>query len=377
MANQPLLRGLLPSERHRQLILAAVFSGDRAAEAWRKWRADIDLDVLDLASTFLLPQLYVNLKRQGIDDPELPRLAGVYRYSWVQNQRILCGVLEVMQRLAAAGLPAYVMKGMALSAAYYGDFGARRMLDADLVVHSAQAEQVAETLDAGGWRSKNGLAIAPSARLVHAVSIVHPQWGEIDLHWSPYQFACPRALEEQMLERVRSCSAQGQSLAVPDDCDALLLSCFHSYRGDPQAVCRWVADAVLILQRANIDWQELIDRSLAFGLFSWTKEALGYLWREFPVPKLDEYIARANSISAPLDDQAHWMRVLETRLRQHERGYFARHRCRYRELCHWRGVRGGVLNFARYLHAYHRWRYRSGTVDLPWRMVQENLRRAA
>ena len=57
-------------------------SDERALEAWRQVRSQIDIDKLDGATLALLPALRKNLLSLGIDDELLGLFKGVHRYSW-------------------------------------------------------------------------------------------------------------------------------------------------------------------------------------------------------------------------------------------------------------------------------------------------------
>ena len=75
------------SAEHKHLLRATLCTGAAAQDAWQLWSTTVDFENdLDLASYRLLPMLYYNLQASQIDVQLLPRLRGVYKRTWVENQ---------------------------------------------------------------------------------------------------------------------------------------------------------------------------------------------------------------------------------------------------------------------------------------------------
>ena len=133
------------------LIRAALFDGEDALAAWREWRAVADLDDLDAASDRLLPLLYRNLVRFGVDDPWLGRLRGIYRFHWVRNQVLKQSGASALVTLAEAGIDTVVLKGAALGELHYRGVGLRPMNDVDILVPRARALDAMNALQEAGY----------------------------------------------------------------------------------------------------------------------------------------------------------------------------------------------------------------------------------
>ena len=123
-----------PSSTQRLLLQAALEDGDAALSAWHSWQALESIETTDPGSVFVLPQLYLNLRRLSSTDPALTKLRGVYRHNWVKNRLALEGARAATQALTEAGISPLVLKGISLLKQVYGDLGARMMIDTDIAV---------------------------------------------------------------------------------------------------------------------------------------------------------------------------------------------------------------------------------------------------
>jgi len=87
------------------LLRAACLRGPDALAAFATWRAATDLDRLPHRQMELLPLAARNLEGQGIDDPGLTRMMGIYRRSWYANQLALHALRGVLDVFAEASVP--------------------------------------------------------------------------------------------------------------------------------------------------------------------------------------------------------------------------------------------------------------------------------
>ncbi len=104
-----------PTSVQEQLLDACLLSGKDALDAWHQWQAKVDLQRLDAGSYRLLPLLWRNLSRLGVDDPSMAVFKGVYRRTWYHNQMILAQAEELVATLCAAGIPTLALKGLPLT----------------------------------------------------------------------------------------------------------------------------------------------------------------------------------------------------------------------------------------------------------------------
>jgi hypothetical protein len=107
-------------------LRAALRPGDEGVAAWATLRDVLDLDdIWDPDIHRLLPLVYVNLRDAGVDDPDLPRLKGLYRRTWYLNQLKLAEARPWLELLQGEGIDTLLLKGVPLGLEYYGDLGQR------------------------------------------------------------------------------------------------------------------------------------------------------------------------------------------------------------------------------------------------------------
>ncbi len=110
--------------------------GPSSAAAWSQWKqGGGDIDTLDHRSFRLLALVAKNLAEQGVPDPDLGRLRGVRRRSWVEHINLMRRVAPYAGALVAGGLEILFLKGVVLAPVYYGDLGLRMLSDVDVLVH--------------------------------------------------------------------------------------------------------------------------------------------------------------------------------------------------------------------------------------------------
>ena len=141
-----------PTSAQRLLLRAVVLRGAEALAAWQRWTQAVDLDGLDAGSIRLLPQLYRSLEREGVRDPLMSRLKGVYRHTWYGNQLRLRDAAVVLGELSRRGIEPMLLKGAALTLLHYRDSGLRPMEDVAVLVRTQQ------------WRA--GQSVYPALRLL-------------------------------------------------------------------------------------------------------------------------------------------------------------------------------------------------------------------
>jgi len=296
----------------RLLLRATVFDGEQALGAWREWRSRHDLDA---AASFILPALYLNLSRLVPEDPDLPRLHAAYQFTWRRTERALRSTGVVLRLLQRAGITATLLKGVPLVLFHYRNGGARRMLDVDMLIRPSEVPAATAALAAGGWAPRIHLPPEHLRPFAPGCAYTHPQWTELDLHWRPFAIDCPADIEERFHARTLPRVVLGVPVRVPDATDLLFFTCFHSRKRDTQAACRWVVDALTLVQRADppIDWDALLERAREAGLLLPLRDTLTYLRREFEAAVPEDVLRRAAGAPVSVLDFTRYERLSKPR----------------------------------------------------------------
>ena len=247
--NEPGLRGSFwPSERQKLLLQTACGDG----EAWRRLRPQLELDRLELGSFPVLPLVHRQLEQLGIDDPYMPRLAGIRRRTWAMNQLELDRVMPALRNFEEP----VVVGGWEFPAHYYGgDFGLRQVAGLEILVRPGFA---APPADVGGVR--------------------HQRFAR--------DFSTPeREIEPETIE-ITLGETKARGLAPTDE---LLRVCLGGARAHEPPNIVWLADALAVLD-SPIDWDRLVRNGLRLRAMLRLRDALVYLRRELDAAVPDEAI---------------------------------------------------------------------------------------
>ena len=297
------LGGCLPTREQELLLRAALLPGGDCSEAFSEWKTLANLDHVDPGSYRLFPLLYKNLVANGIDDPYMNIFKWVYDVTLENNGRRFAALSRLLVKLDEHGMEAALLKGTALAVEYYGDYGLRPMLDADLLVPTRRAREAVEILTGLGWSSSitplkgfsdmdalSRLGWEPEMRKLseysdeyftvrHGQDLVNQDEFTIDLHWHVLHGYNPPDADAPFWEAARRVTVEGAPALVLDPADQLLQVCAHGMRWDPTPPVRWVADAAVILRKEGegLDWGRLVAAARRHGVVLPVREALRYL----------------------------------------------------------------------------------------------------
>jgi hypothetical protein len=325
-----------PSIAQRLLLQASLLQKEPALKAWREWQSMTDVDAIDVGSFRLLPLLYQQLLRFGVDEPAMQKYKGIYRFTWSKNQRLLFHLTPLLRDLNEAGISCTILKGGALIPLYYQDLGLRPMQDFDLLIPRARALQAIQMLLMKGWLPqdwKPGFAAKLEEireiffSIKHAHGFVLNGQVELDLHWNLFAEHCKEGIDDPILEASHPLEMQGVPVRTLDPTDQLFHICIHGASPNLIPPLRWVADAIFILRISKeIDAERLAFLARHFGYFAPLKEALDYLQRYFesPVPsRIIEHLEKEEKvIAAPsLANPAFKMPSFKDRILAHWKGH--------------------------------------------------------
>jgi hypothetical protein len=261
----------MPADHHfltgqQELQLrAALLPGEAGMDAAREWLAQGDIGRVNEGSRRLLPLLYHNLKASQAVDPllasKLPQLRRIHLEYWSENQKLFHRTARILRWIEEQGVPAIVLKGVAVAALHYQDIALRPMADFDVLVPSEMAPQLVRRLRDSGWEPcwnpVESIETAYFFRYRNALNMIHPELGEVDLHWHVLSDMAGPDADAVFWQRavpLRIKDVETKALCATHN---LLHACVHGAKANVVTPLRWVADAMTILRSAAIDWAHL------------------------------------------------------------------------------------------------------------------------
>ncbi len=297
--------GCWPTPEQELLLTACLSPGDKAADAFIKWKSSADIDTIDPGSYRLFPLLYVNLKSFGIDDPLMNIFRWVYEKTLSNNNILYERLSGLLSEFSGCGMPVILVKGSALALLYYGDPGLRPMMDADMLVPTSRVREAIDIITGLGWRSSltplkgfsdkkllSKLGWTPEERglqeytdeyfsVRHGQDFTNPAQFTIDLHWHLLHGYNRPDSDASFWEGARGISVDGVEALALDPADQLLQVCSHGVAWNTVPPIRWVADAAAIVRREGegLDWERLVNAAVRHGKVLPVREALTYMKR--------------------------------------------------------------------------------------------------
>ena len=336
-----------PTSAQRLLLRAVVLRGAEALAAWQRWTQAVDLDRLDAGSIRLLPQLYRSLEREGVRDPLMSKLKGVYRHTWYGNQLRLRDAAVVLGELNRRGIEPMLLKGAALTLLHYRDSGLRPMEDVDVLVRTHQWRAAVDALTDLGWTPR--VLVTPRrVAASHAMEFADARAQRIDLHWHLLPDSCWPGADDEFWERASATALRGARVSVLDATDQLLHTCAHGVKWEHVPPLRWIADAAMILGDPSvaIDWERLVRLADRLRLILPLRDALTHLESTLGLPMPRPVLAALQN--ATVSPAERWEYRLRTRPASRVLGRLQEHWLRYRRL---RRAPGGLgaISFVGYL----------------------------
>lgn len=251
-----------PTELQREILAVAFAEPAAAIRTWQALQSRFDLDRLEPGTFELMPLVYRNLTRSGLDGPILQRLKGIVRRSWVLNNLMLEDTVTLSGRLAEAGIPALFLEGPTFARRFYPELGLRPSHAVHVLVDAEAASEVLRTLEPLGWRRDPADRAARDDRRILADGngrhcIVYTSLA--------VDFTGPagrRSVHSPLWTAAERLEVEGVEVPVPSPTDSLLAVCVMNTRVGPVSGPQWVADAKFLLDQ-QLDWPRIA--SLAAG----------------------------------------------------------------------------------------------------------------
>lgn len=250
---------LWPSLAQEQLLKAAFGNEEEARKAFRAWRQEVDLDGdLGYPALRLLPLVYDNLQRLGLEDPLLGRLKGVYRRFWCENQALFFAMHPLLLRLREAGIDLLLLKGAALVLSYYRNHALRPMADFDLAVRTEDLPRAVALLKESGWTVGSELS-ADGQQFFHATQCLHGEL-QMDVHYHFLRECVTPAADQWFWSDIEELDFQGMKAWQLAPTALLFHTVMHGVRWNEEPPIRWIPDALMILRQrgGEVDWERLL-----------------------------------------------------------------------------------------------------------------------
>ncbi len=288
-----------PLEERDLLLLKACLAPTAAARnAYLAWRQVADPDQPRQGEFRLLALLYHRLKEFEVDEPYAGRFKGIARLNWCRNQLINRTVVDAVDILQDAGFVPLVLKGAALAQQFYPHPGMRPMSDGDILVRPGHGVAAMQELERRGWKPKHsGPRLYFVARTLHGLDVAAPSGQTIDVHWLLHRTYPVKEAHARLWETAEPLRLLNRDLPTLSATAHLFHTCIHGNRWNNVNPSRWIADAMMIIRRAeHLDWDALL--SLAHDLRAdlALADALRYLLSHFQptlpdhvLPTLDEH----------------------------------------------------------------------------------------
>jgi Uncharacterised nucleotidyltransferase/Sulfotransferase family len=312
-----------PDPLQRSLLRVAFLERDQAVEEWRSLGGHLVLDdIWDAETHRLLPLVYRRLVQLSVEDPELPRLRGLHRRAWYENQLNLSRLAPFLARLEDAGIPAMVIKGVPLALRFYGDLGSRPMNDVDVLVPTDRMGAALRLLEADGWRSHRDrrgrsqpLTEGFSLMSDHSRIVAAPDGFFVDLHWHlREQFVVPgqeMTSSDDFWRAAEPIDILGVATRTLCASDLLLHAVVHGLVSQRDARARWAADSLAVIRHSEaVDWERLIQQAKQRRLVLILRAALWYLVDSLQAEVPVDVLTSLDGVPTTLGDERAFRRAL-------------------------------------------------------------------
>ncbi len=213
--------------KHKHLLQAALLAGDAARSAWRQCKATFDLNSLDADSFAVLPQLGVNLRRQGVDTPVLARLEGVFRQTLARYAARTRTLIVLLKNASDSGIPV-ALGGLSALALTCRNCRTVIPTNFELLVRPYDLDKLDSILRQQGWTALRPLPAELLRPYIDSVLYRHTRDGDLHLRWRPFTIQATQQACEAFWLRTQSQVIAEQELIVPSTEDQLLMACLQA-----------------------------------------------------------------------------------------------------------------------------------------------------
>lgn len=265
-----------------QVIFAAT--PDDMRNGWQNFLERHTLERLDAGCYRLLPLLHSRLTHlcPNTHWPRREMLKGVWKKSFLENATRLKTIMALTQTLESNGIKYLLLKGLANAIDLYGDLGARPMSDIDILITPEDLALCHRILIERGWQTQTP-PVQQRIRFQYASTYLHPDGGNLDLHWRPAEDFTTDYYKATDLGDRKTISWMGQSIHTLNPTTNLACTILHGVAWNHLSPVRWVSDALLLLKQhqSAIDWAQFVTLTQRYHFSHITRAGLRYLVEHF------------------------------------------------------------------------------------------------
>ena len=179
-----------------------------------------------------------------------------------------------------------LLKGAALNLLNYKNFALRPQSDIDALVPNDRALEAFNYLLYLGWNPEYEFPATKIIRYKNACGFSIGPHKRLDLHWNIFHECRDEGTDSVFWNRAVSVRVKDKKLWALEPTDQLLHVCVHGVKWNTVMPCRWVADAITILNTSPtpLNWEELLRQARQRSLILPVREALQYLHKTFNAP---------------------------------------------------------------------------------------------
>jgi hypothetical protein len=259
-------------------LLRLLFSGSSCpADEVSSLLAGLDIDGERAERLLLLALLGIKTDWRAFPASLRPRLEGIYRSMRLRDIYGVPWLNGQIRRLAAAGIPVMIIKGMAMRT-YYAPGVPREMSDFDLAVPKERFEEARDLA-----LSAEGAAKAYDS--IHSQTIIGPQ-KDLDLHFRIFKYGVNTS--PLIWERAAAFEYEGVRVFVPAPEDMFIHIIDNKARDEIRGEhtgrrLMWLCDLERVAEKGDIkDWKSVRDRAEELGSLYYLKDLLPVFSEVFP-----------------------------------------------------------------------------------------------
>jgi hypothetical protein len=248
----------------------------------------------------VIPLVYRHLRAlgfKGVPEPTRLELKQAFAKNRLKNALLVQQLVRVLRLLAASGVRAIPVKGLALADSLYGNFAMRYVSDLDILVPPGQALAARRALIAHGYESP-----FPEWFFRHFQFRTNPDcwlWAReprrrhlVELHWRVLEHTSRgREATEDLWAEARPALCFGApAYALSAEWEFLYVAWHAS--GESPVLLKWLADVHDLGANRSIDWEKVWEKAERFEVARPVEKVLNIVEELFDGPAPQRFSAR-------------------------------------------------------------------------------------